>query len=228
MNKSRTVTEHIFKSETNEFSYKLIVSKRAKNLQMNINQQGDLQVIIPHRLRSIDHLSFIKSKTEWISKHIKQDANSDFYFFGNKIDIRPHYDMFNSKITYSIINNQLNINIPVTETRTLHKLFHNWLFDRAKIILTERVKNISEKYNFSPLKISIRRQKTRWGSCSGKGTISLNYKLLMLRQELIDYIIIHELCHLHEMNHSKAFWLLVGKILPHYQILKKELRQLRL
>jgi len=77
-------------------------------------------------------------------------------------------------------------------------------------------------------KILIRRQKTRWGSCSESGVISINYKLMMLRKESIDYVIIHELCHLIELNHSKKFWNLVKDILPDYIELRRGLRRSRI
>ncbi|HEY6906360.1 MAG TPA: M48 family metallopeptidase, partial [Ignavibacteriaceae bacterium] len=64
----------------------------------------------------------------------------------------------------------------------------------------------------------------RWGSCSASGNISLNYKLMKYRKELIDYVIIHELCHLKEMNHSKKFWKLVEGLVTEYKSLKRELK----
>ena len=73
-------------------------------------------------------------------------------------------------------------------------------------------------------RISIRAQKTRWGSCSSKGTLSFNWKLLLAPQEVIDYVVIHELCHLCEMNHSDRFWALVESIQPDYKLHRKWLK----
>ena len=73
-------------------------------------------------------------------------------------------------------------------------------------------------------KIMIRDQKTRWGSCSQTGTLSFNYRLMMAPPEVIDYVIVHELCHLTHMNHSKAFWNMVADILPDYTERKKWLK----
>ena len=75
-----------------------------------------------------------------------------------------------------------------------------------------------------PLAISIRDQHGRWGSCSGKGNITFNYKLVLLPPELRDYVVVHELCHLVELNHSRAFWELVGKILPEWKELRRALK----
>lgn len=96
---------------------------------------------------------------------------------------------------------------------------------RALRLINERIKKYHAHYQFPYKKISIRNQSTRWGSCSRAGTLSFSYKLLFLPDELIDYIVVHELCHLKEMNHSKRFWVLVKQTLPHCLTLKKELRR---
>ena len=74
-------------------------------------------------------------------------------------------------------------------------------------------------------KINIKNQKTRWGSCSKKGNLNFNYKIALLPQHLADYIIVHELCHLGEFNHSRSFWNLVAKVFPEYLGIRNELRR---
>jgi predicted metal-dependent hydrolase len=106
--------------------------------------------------------------------------------------------------------------------------FHRDYFrnkERARKLIMKRLDYFSQKYNFRFNKVSIRNQKTRWGSCSKKGNLNFNYRLIYLPQRQIDYIIVHELCHLKYLNHSKKFWNLVGKIIPNYREVRKELRQ---
>ena len=99
---------------------------------------------------------------------------------------------------------------------------------RAKKMICERVEHYNSFYNFKYNRIAIRRQSTRWGSCSGKKNLNFNYKLLFLPQEMADYVVVHELCHLQEMNHSKRFWDLVAKVFPNFKEIRKEMRGIRL
>ena len=96
--------------------------------------------------------------------------------------------------------------------------------DKAYDLVHERVRFHNEVYGFSFNKIFIKNQKTRWGSCSGKQNLNLNYKIVFLPQKHRDYIIVHEMCHLKEFNHSRKFWALIEKALPNYLEIKKELR----
>ena len=91
------------------------------------------------------------------------------------------------------------------------------LKEKARGILTERTEYYKQILNVDYTKIRIAEQKTRWGSCSGRGVISYNWRLILMPDMILDYVVVHELCHLIEMNHSKAFWNLVGTVLPDYQ-----------
>ena len=99
--------------------------------------------------------------------------------------------------------------------------------DKAFEWATERVDyfNKTHKYDFNT--ISIKNQKTRWGSCSKKGNLNFNYKLFFLPEKVRDYIIVHELCHLKEFNHSRKFWSLVAKTIPDHAGLRSELKKSR-
>jgi len=95
---------------------------------------------------------------------------------------------------------------------------------QAYLFICEKLELYNHLYNFSYNKVSIRNQRSRWGSCSSKGNLSFNYKILFLPDELADYLVVHELCHLQEMNHSKKFWTLVEISTPDY---RQRIRALR-
>lgn len=98
--------------------------------------------------------------------------------------------------------------------------------ERALILVRSKIEHFNKFYGFTFGKIAIRNQKSRWGSCSRRGNLSFNYKIVFLPSRLADYLIVHELCHLKEFNHSKNFWSLVSQTIPNYSILKKELHHL--
>lgn len=225
MNRSLTVTEHSFVGDQGIFTYKLRISKRAKNIRLFINQDGELYLVIPFKLRKYEHAELIHSKQEWISKYLKPESKRKYHFLGDTLSLDPHIGLFNIHTEYRLKRRVLQIDIPSDEKAKLDDLYDSWLYVQAQDYIPNRTKEISDKNNFSPKKIMIKKLKTRWGSCSCNGSISFNFKLMMMKKSLIDYVIVHELCHLRELNHSKNFWKQVQNILPDYSVYRKELKQ---
>lgn len=100
--------------------------------------------------------------------------------------------------------------------------------DQALIFVKKKVEELNVYYKFSYKKITVKNQKTLWGSCSRKGNLNFNYKIIHLPEKLANYIIVHELCHLQECNHGKRFWSLVSETTPNYLTLKNELKETKL
>lgn len=94
---------------------------------------------------------------------------------------------------------------------------------KAHLVISEKVESFSKIYGFSYNSIKIKQLKSMWGSCSRKKNLNFNYKLIYLPTRLLDYVVVHEICHLKEFNHSPKFWKLVGCIIPNYKELRKEL-----
>jgi predicted metal-dependent hydrolase len=97
---------------------------------------------------------------------------------------------------------------------------------QARILIHSRLEYFAPLCEVNYKRVAIRNQRRRWGSCSSSGNLNFNYRLLFLPLELADYVIVHELCHLKEMNHSSAFWKEVAKVLPDYERLERELKVL--
>lgn len=96
--------------------------------------------------------------------------------------------------------------------------------DKAKEIATERLRYFNKFYGFKWERILIKNQKTRWGSCSRSGNLNFNYRIIFLNKEQIDYIVVHELCHLKEFNHSDKFWKLIEENIPDFKNIRKSLK----
>jgi len=122
---------------------------------------------------------------------------------GNKLAVSP--DLFNNGL--------------------LEPALEQWYRTEAAELITERADKLSSEMGISYQRIVIRGQKTRWGSCSRKKNLSFNWKLIMAPGSVVEYVIIHELLHLKEMNHSKRFWELVARYCPGWRENKKWLKQ---
>lgn len=110
-----------------------------------------------------------------------------------------------------------------TEKLTREKVIA--LAEEALKVIPERVEYFAKVIGVTYGKITIRNQKTRWGSCSSKGNLNFNCLLMLAPPEVLDYVVVHELCHRKQMNHSKAFWLEIEKVLPDYKEVRKWLKE---
>jgi len=175
-----------------EIDYNLKKSKKARNLRLTVNLEGNLTVTVPWFCSMWQARRFVKKKSNWILKSINRFKNSGGSSLLTKVGKRDYKK----------------------------------LKEEARNFVSRRVEYFNQHYNFEYKRISIRNQKSRWGSCSVRKNLNYNFRILLLPQDLADYIIVHELCHLKEMNHSKRFWKLVGKIVPDYKEMRKKLRNI--
>lgn len=211
-----------------ELTYRYRFSKKAKYLQLRISRQ-QLELVIPHRISFAEGERFLTGKLDWVSSHAHLfHSVKKHYLFGKEIALRLQPDMFLEKYRVSFQNEVLIFTVPQKNNYSAEELYEKYLRHVAKKYLLQRGSELSAKFGFSVRRFSVRGQKTRWGSCSRRGNISLNYNLLKFRKEVIDYVIVHELCHLRQLNHSRKFWNEVAQILPHYKSLKRELKKLSL
>jgi predicted metal-dependent hydrolase len=98
--------------------------------------------------------------------------------------------------------------------------------ERARELAHVRASHFAAAYGVQYIRIAIRNQKSRWGSCSEKGNLNFHYKIALLPPHLVDYVVVHEVCHLREFNHSRAFWDLVAQNVPAHVAARRELRQI--
>jgi len=128
-----------------------------------------------------------------------------------------------------MVFSRIRITVPLFRTRSRKLYLANK--EAARALIHERVRHFMQhygsKHSIAVGSIAIRNQKSRWGSCSKKGNLNFNYKLIFLSPELRDYVIVHEICHLKEFNHGKGFWDLVAETVPEWKARRKELRKVR-
>lgn len=169
-------------------------------------------------------------KTVKRSKHIRLSIDPDRGLVATKpvwVSARKVEDFIKEKGDWILLKLEDCRNAPrrvPTGTPTTHKDFLKNKADAYRFVKS-RIDFWNSGQDFKFSKINIRNQKTRWGSCSHNGNLSFSYKILMLPPRMADYIIVHELCHLKEFNHSPKFWALVERFVPDYKEIKKELRK---
>jgi len=209
--------------------HKLVRSKR-RTLSLIVETDGMLTVRAPLRMKEADIRQFIEEKKDWIKRKQAQalkDApvprqyldGERFLYLGKEAPLRIVPDQKPALIMDKVFK------LTKSAQPQAESVFEAWYKKQARMVLTERVKFFAQKYGFKVGKIRISSARTRWGSYSSKGTLSFTWRLVMAPLEIIDYVVLHELCHLKEMNHSRAFWERVETILPDYKRRRKWLKK---
>jgi len=218
-------------------AYVIRVSLRAKRVQMKLNQFGELEIVIPQNFNQKEVVKFVERHSGWIhrtrerilSLRPKNEPSSPF--IPDDIYLRAvdrHFRVVNSA---SSLTAGIEVDYPyqvleVSGSQAQQLVFINqWMQKKAKKILLPWLQNVGAELSLSYNKVTIRRQKTRWGSCSAQHNINLNRNLLLLAPELVRYLIIHELCHTVHFNHSESYWQLVAQYEPNYKALDHQLNR---
>ncbi|HXV89419.1 MAG TPA: SprT family zinc-dependent metalloprotease [Nitrososphaeraceae archaeon] len=204
---------------------KLIKSRRSKRMCIRVDRHG-ISVFFPANKDIETIKNFISDNKAWILKKIKfyTKLNSkleygllqkdEIIYLGKKYKIQFTKDA----LQYAVISESLmKITFHVKDRRTYKRNIANWYREQTKNLLDNKVPFFGKKLSISYGKVRIRNQKLRWGSCSKDGNLNFNFLLSALPTNIIDYIIVHELFHLIEFNHSDYFWKLVAQAYPAYE-----------
>ncbi len=190
----------------------VITKSWRKSISMRFDAEGNLQVKAPKLSSQWTIDSFIAKNQAWIDKHAariqKQRQDKKWYLFGE--EIYPSNSPF-SWGEWSLIS---------PDKERIERGFKS----QAKQYIPDRCQELADLHWFTYNTLRITSAMTRWGSCSSKKNINFSYRLIMSPKEAIDYVIIHELCHLRQMNHGPKFWKEVADIMPDYKVQEKHLK----
>lgn len=218
-----------------EIRYEFKRSHR-RSVVAKIRRDGVIEVRAPLLYRESDMLSFLNQHRRWIFNHFDRLQNADnqqkkyisgeiHYYLGEKYTLQV---VESNKNSVFIESNSLIINSKYPENpEYLEILLNKWYRNQAKTVFSNLLPPIIEKfrkYNVAPAKISIRDMRSRWGSCSRKGNISLNLQLIKLNENCIRQVMIHEMCHLVYFNHQAGFHALMDEMMPDWKLWKKDLK----
>ena len=202
---------------------KEIIRSKRRSLALTINENGELIVHAPKYMPLYEIMNFIEKKEDWITKKTNSiksllDKNSKSVSYDEIFFLGKRYKVVETKGVESpyITKNSILIDICKTKSKR-HKVLKEWYLQKVDSILMPRVQQLVEFMKQKYKSVKIINSKAKWGMCDSKKNLYLNWKLLMLSPEIIDYVIVHETAHLIELNHSTKFWEIVGAVLPKYK-----------
>ena len=197
--------------------------QRRRSITARIRRDGVVEVRAPMLFRESDMMAFLSQHQRWLFNHYDKIQRVDgYYYLGEKYELKV---VESNKNSVEIQDNFLIVNTKSPEL--VESQINNWYKNRAKMVFNELLPPIIErfrKYNVAPTKIGIRDMRSRWGSCSRKGHISLNLQLIKLPVNCIRQVMIHEMCHLVYFNHQDGFYTLMTEMMPDWKYWKKQLK----
>lgn len=225
----------LFEAQERTARWTVRVSRRARRMSVRVYPGGRVEVVVPPGAAPAVVQRFVGSHRQWIERRVEDlSAASPL-----ALEHRPQsIDLPAIERTYSV-EYRRTASTRITVTRSGERVLvvsgaidtdhaveyalQQWLAALAQETLYAALSAVAGQGGFPFKRIQIRRQRTRWGSCSASGTISLNVCLLFLDPAVVRYLLVHELCHTKQMNHSPRFWALVARHEPRYEQLDREL-----
>lgn len=213
-------------------SYTVKRSDRAKHARLEVREGRGLTVIVPrsYRLHKVDGL--LKGKKRWVLRNLARHvwnmnpsmaretrSGSTVPYLGRELRV-VESPVAGCALRASLKGDELVLS-PAAGRAGLDARLEQWYRAQALKLIKERVDDLVTRLGLRYGRIIIRGQRTRWGSCSHRGNLSFNWRLMMTPEPVIDYVIIHEVAHLKEMNHTKRFWALVAEECPHWREQRK-------
>ena len=203
----------------------IVLTKNKRSSRLVIRVKPDyIAVTLPECSTYEEALKFVETKRDWIlinkdkiktsRKNINNEEPFQTLTFSVKLQLADRKNYF-----ISLKNNLLTIEYPAMvnpESESVQKVFRkaieNGLHHEAKRVLPDMLSALAKQYGFSFAEVKINSSKSRWGSCSSKGSINLSFYMMLLPEHLVKYVLLHELCHTKEMNHGTKFWKLLDSV----------------
>ncbi len=224
------------------FKYQIRVSPKARNIRLKVTMKQGLEVIVPQGYDQKKVPELLKRKKHWVREALDRAERNRKFFEpepGWKLPYKIalpaigsvwHVTVKETKVDWVAVReigaDRLLIYGAVQDQQACRAALARWLIRQTRANLAPRLHAISCEIGLRYKRCFIKRQKTRWASCSPHGTITLNAKLLFLPQHIVEYVMIHELCHVKEMNHTKRYWQLLARHCSQYLKYDKQLREM--
>lgn len=211
-----------------------VIRSRRKTTEVRIEGSGDVILRVPQRASEKQIRQVLEEKAQWISRKreeaIRKAQRAVPMTDGKQITVCGQtyaitvIEEDRKQAVVSAQDDKLVIRTACLKPDFIEDCVRSWCRKAARPIIYLKVEAYARRLGVTYGRVSIKEQKSRWGSCSSKGNLNFNWKLVLAPPEILDYVVVHELCHLKEMNHSPAFWELVEQIVPDYKEKRKWLK----
>jgi predicted metal-dependent hydrolase len=219
----------LFETRSSSDPFAVRVSTRARRLTARVHVGGRVEIVVPVGVNARAVREFVQRFTPWIDRKVAAmqcfaeppavlPRSIDFALTGERFDVEWQQD---ARGDVALGGARLLVRAPDPDQARAE--LQSWLKEAAQQRLAPALLKLADDLNYSIQRVVIRCQRTRWGSCSTRGTVSLNCSLLFLRPPVVRYLFVHELAHTKHMNHSGGFWRLVETLEPDYRRLDREL-----
>jgi predicted metal-dependent hydrolase len=218
---------HTYSGKTIRFEIKY---KNRTSIGIMIDSYGNIEVQAPKGTPDESVLQLIEDKWELIQQKLKEmkdrlhgpqqkvyESGESFLFLGKTYPIQIFQDN-NIEQDYVVFEGEkLLIYLKVLEDEKMKQALKRFYYQQCKALVEKSVSFYQSNFKTKPRSIRISDSKTTWGTCDSKQQLTFNWRLAMAPQEVIDYVVVHEMCHMVHLNHDRSFWRLVGKIMPDYK-----------
>ena len=210
-----------------------IIREKRRSLKIIIDDNKGLIVVAPQTTTLEKINQVLEQKRVWIEKNLKKQEeqkirNFDFNTYRKTLLSGKVYTIELSSKIKKIALSEEKLIAPCCNEENIEKFIKKlkkWYKNLAEIVLKERISMLSKAYNITYLMVKIGDFKGKWGSCDSNKQIKLNWRLMMLKPELVDFVILHELSHTKEMNHSEKFYMVLSQMVPRWKDNRKELKR---
>jgi len=214
-----------------------VIFKNRKTMEIAVEPPDSITVTAPIGTKEEEILKRVESKGSWIIQKIysfkhmnympiqREFVNGEsFMYLGRNYSLQIEIDSSVKKPEVKLYRGKFIVKASDKYEENIRKAMEQWYRDKAKEVLELRVKYYQRFFNIEPTEIRIKEQKKRWGSCTSKNELLFNWRCIMAKSNALDYIVVHEMCHMYHKDHSKEFWGLVASVLPDYEIRKEWLK----
>ncbi|MHB1513518.1 MAG: M48 family metallopeptidase [Acidiferrobacter sp.] len=213
-------------------TYALVRSRKRRTLCLQINPAGAMRLLVPASTRQADIEAFLKAKAPWIERTLKRlNEAPRASVFADGLGLQHLDESLRLRLHYrpgmpEVRRDGELLQVAAPDEKQARGALEFWYREAARHHALARIIHYAPLVGRAPKRIRIAGQKTRWGSCSPRGTISLNWRLMLVPADLFDYVIAHELCHLIAPHHKAPFWRELGRVMPDYEGRRLRLREI--